>query len=197
MLNDRSHYRHDAERLGRVLTRLGEAAQEDSTSEQLAEVAVRLLHEELGHAYSLVWSTRPPGRRLLASRGIRADNCLVVPLEIAGETLGILETDPVDGRETLASIAPLLALALRQRLDREAIPAPEGQFPSEWKLTKRQREVAELVLGGRSNAFVAASLGCSVATVEEHLTAIFGKAGVDGRQLLAARLSAFRKAPGR
>jgi DNA-binding CsgD family transcriptional regulator len=193
MLADRANYQRHAARIDRLLTRLGDAAQDDTTSEQFAEAAVALLHEELGHAFSFLWSTQAPGRRLLASHGTRQDHPTVVPIAIGGQLLAILETDPVDGRQSLGALVPLLALGLRQRSFLEQPPATQGVFPAEWRLTKRQREVTELILSGLGNPAIAASLGCTVGTVEAHLTAIFEKAGVDGRQVLAARLVGFRR----
>ncbi|NUT96531.1 MAG: hypothetical protein HOY78_31360, partial [Saccharothrix sp.] len=67
-------------------------------------------------------------------------------------------------------------LALRPR-SRKAVLAD---------LTTRQREIALLVAAGNPNHVIAATLHLSVSTVENHLTAIFTKAGVANRVELAA-----------
>lgn len=55
-------------------------------------------------------------------------------------------------------------------------------------LTPREREVARLVVAGRSNPEVAAALSISVTTVQDHLKKVFGKLGVASRHELTARM---------
>jgi DNA-binding CsgD family transcriptional regulator len=57
-----------------------------------------------------------------------------------------------------------------------------------YAFSRREREVARLVLEGRSGPEIAASLHISPLTVQDHLKAIFAKAGVRGRRQLAAAL---------
>jgi DNA-binding CsgD family transcriptional regulator len=52
-------------------------------------------------------------------------------------------------------------------------------------LTPTQREVASLVVAGRTNREVAATLFMSPHTVEAHLTAIYRVLGIRGRTDLA------------
>jgi DNA-binding CsgD family transcriptional regulator len=56
-------------------------------------------------------------------------------------------------------------------------------------LTPSELRVAALVADGRSNREVAAELSTTVATVEAHLTRIYGKLGVRSRTQLARRLT--------
>jgi DNA-binding NarL/FixJ family response regulator len=58
------------------------------------------------------------------------------------------------------------------------------------QLSSREIEVAEAVALGLSNKQVAASLGISVRTVENHLRSIFAKLGVATRTRLVADLCA-------
>ena len=51
-----------------------------------------------------------------------------------------------------------------------------------WRLTRREREVARLVIDGLSTEDIAAALFISVHTVRDHLKMIFGKMGVSRRQ---------------
>lgn len=70
----------------------------------------------------------------------------------------------------LSSLAPLIARA--------------------YGLSKREREVTELVLQGASTAQVAERLVISPYTVQEHLKVIFAKTGVHSRRELIARVFA-------
>jgi len=55
------------------------------------------------------------------------------------------------------------------------------------KLTKRQTEVAELVIDGHSNRIIASKLGISTATVKDHVHAILACLDMASRaQLIAA-----------
>jgi len=58
-----------------------------------------------------------------------------------------------------------------------------------WGLTRREREVARLVIDGLSTEDMSAALFISVNTIRDHLKAIFGKVGVTRRQDLAAALT--------
>ncbi|MGC5629627.1 response regulator [Georgenia sp. Z1344] len=53
------------------------------------------------------------------------------------------------------------------------------------ELTPREREVADAVARGESNAEIAAALHMSETTVKSHVTRIFGKLGVDNRVKVA------------
>lgn len=48
-------------------------------------------------------------------------------------------------------------------------------------LTEKEKEIARLLMKGLSNAEIAATLGISDKTVKFHLTAVFGKCGVQSR----------------
>lgn len=63
-------------------------------------------------------------------------------------------------------------------------------------LTAREVEVAALVAAGLSNGEIAAELGVAGKTVENHLSAIFAKAGVESRGRLARLITSRRFADG-
>jgi DNA-binding CsgD family transcriptional regulator len=58
-----------------------------------------------------------------------------------------------------------------------------------WRLTRREREVARLVIDGLSTEDIATALFISVHTVRDHLKMIFGKTGVSRRQDMVANLT--------
>ncbi len=57
-----------------------------------------------------------------------------------------------------------------------------------WKLTHRQAEVLALMARGDANKLIAAKLGCSLRTVEIHVTGVLRKAGCETRTEVVARL---------
>jgi DNA-binding CsgD family transcriptional regulator len=62
-------------------------------------------------------------------------------------------------------------------------------------LSRREREVASLVLRGRSTAEIAGELHVSAYTVQDHLKAIFAKVGVTSRRQLVAQVFQQHYAP--
>ncbi len=85
----------------------------------------------------------------------------------------------------LSHLDPLVENALCRRDDVSRMP----QLPEDL-LTAREHDVARLVLDGVSNAFVAARLGMSEATVKTHLTRVYSKLGIRGRTELATQFRA-------
>lgn len=63
--------------------------------------------------------------------------------------------------------------------------AIDRQFDA-WQLTPTEREVALLLLKGRSHKAIAAATARSPATVRQHATSVYQKAGLAGRAELAA-----------
>jgi DNA-binding NarL/FixJ family response regulator len=57
-----------------------------------------------------------------------------------------------------------------------------------WNLTRRQREVLELLAHGLTNASVAETLEIGDRAVEYHVSAIFEKTGAENRAMLLAKL---------
>lgn len=58
----------------------------------------------------------------------------------------------------------------------------------QWRLSQRQAQVMECLLRGDANKTIAARLGCAVATVEVHITALLRKAGADSRVDVVAKV---------
>lgn len=92
-------------------------------------------------------------------------------------------------RQVAAGDAILSPAATRSLIDAYADRGSGGDGASARKalgtLTAREREVAELVAEGASNAQIAADLFMSETTVKSHVTRIFVKLDVDNRVKLA------------
>ncbi|WP_318307160.1 helix-turn-helix transcriptional regulator [Amycolatopsis solani] len=73
--------------------------------------------------------------------------------------------------------------AADDRAGRAVRPAPPG------RLSDAERRVAELAAGGHSNREIGRRLHVTVSTVEQHLTNVYRKLGVDGRAHLPSGLA--------
>jgi DNA-binding CsgD family transcriptional regulator len=62
-------------------------------------------------------------------------------------------------------------------------------FKDRYHLSRREIQVAELVLRGYRNRHIGATLGITPATTKKHLSRIFEKVGVDSRAQLASKLA--------
>ena len=90
-----------------------------------------------------------------------------------------------EGRSILAPSVLDRVMQLAARHHRTADPAQLAALDS---LTPREREVAEAVAGGASNADIAAALFLSVPTVKTHVGRVMAKLGVDSRVQVAIRM---------
>ena len=90
-----------------------------------------------------------------------------------------------EGRSTLAPsvLDRVVQLAVAQR--RAPDPAQVAAIDA---LTPREREVAEAVARGASNADIAAALFLSIPTVKTHVGRVMAKLGVDSRVQVAVRM---------
>ena len=93
-----------------------------------------------------------------------------------------------EGRPSSARRQAALSARLHERCTGVSTPALNATSPRAAELTLREREVAELAAGGRSNAEIAARLAISVRTVESHLYHAMGKLGARRREELEAQL---------
>lgn len=83
---------------------------------------------------------------------------------------------------------------LQGRRDDVAISVREigtdiSAFKDRYRLSRRELQVAELVIRGHRNSDIAASLGIAPATTKKHLSSIFDKVGVSSRSQLASKLA--------
>ena len=61
-----------------------------------------------------------------------------------------------------------------------------GEMARQWRLTPRQSSVMALLVEGLANKEIALRLGCSVGTIENHVTCILRRANVGSRAALTA-----------
>jgi predicted ATPase/DNA-binding CsgD family transcriptional regulator len=83
---------------------------------------------------------------------------------------------------------PLHRTAAAGRRAAVLVPVPSLVFPAAALLTKREREIAELVASGLSNREIAAQLFISKRTVDAHVEHIFGKLEISSRVQLTVLL---------
>ncbi len=119
-------------------------------------------------------------------------------LSALSQALEVLENDPPHAVPTgvLAALADVARPGTRLRVDLDAsrqIGAPLVTITETTDdsallepLTPRQRDVACLILDGRSNRDIARELGISIATVKDHVHAILGRLGLTSRGALIA-----------
>jgi len=106
---------------------------------------------------------------------------------VAGLGMIKLEGDAPLSPETLDladAMRPLIEASLQQHR-RVRTTLWRQRLTTEYRLTSREVEVAELVSDGYSNEVVAEYLDVRLPTVKSHLLSIFGKTGATSRTALA------------
>ncbi len=83
---------------------------------------------------------------------------------------------------------PAYHLAVLRDGTRESFDAVHTAAAARWGLTPRRRQVLEMVVRGMTNASIAAEMGISQRAVEQHVSAIFDRVGVENRAALVARV---------
>jgi DNA-binding CsgD family transcriptional regulator len=68
------------------------------------------------------------------------------------------------------------------------LPPPGPRIPASWGLTRRESDIVEHLILGKTNAAIADALFVGEHTVEWHLRAVFEKLGVQSRQEVMAAL---------
>lgn len=102
--------------------------------------------------------------------------------------------DPAIGA-CLDTLLSWTALGLERCLGADELPAAEPSpgvvaiTEADLHLSRRQRQVMERVLAGKSNRQIAEELGLKTKTVEVHVGRLMHKAGVSSRAALVAKLS--------
>jgi DNA-binding CsgD family transcriptional regulator len=117
-------------------------------------------------------------RRLLAG----------APDAVEAELRAAASSRPPGGWAVTGVVAPGACdhfLVVKRR--EEGFAARVAAAAAGWALTPRQRDTLALLAQGRGNRDIAAALGCSERTVEEHVSACFEKAACETRLELVAR----------
>jgi DNA-binding CsgD family transcriptional regulator len=109
------------------------------------------------------------------------DQTAQVPVQAADGTWALVRAAPLTGPHVDGGYAITLQSAPAAELTGVLMPA--------WNLSSRERDVAALIIEGRSSEDIAASLFLSPHTVRDHTKAIFGKVGVHNRRHLTAALT--------
>lgn len=113
--------------------------------------------------------------------GAQPDQTAQVRLQAADGTWVLVRAAPLTGPHVDGGYAITVQTAPAADLTGVLMPA--------WNLTPRERDVAALIIEGRSSDDIAASLFLSPHTVRDHTKAIFGKVGVHNRRHLTATLT--------
>jgi DNA-binding NarL/FixJ family response regulator len=114
----------------------------------------------------------------------------VTRAELAGAVAGALH-----GHSHLSRTA-LTALVRQLRDPDAALASPSlapdavADLPAQPALSRREREVLDLLVAGRSNADIAAALALAEKTVRNHVTRVYRKLGVRNRAEAVARCRA-------
>lgn len=109
---------------------------------------------------------------------------LVAAVKAAAQGQPLLSPEVLAGLLTAAERPPIADAAP----DRTAVPAAGVDKPGERavdRLSAREREIAELIADGASNAEIAATLFVSLSTVKTHVARILGKLEVSNRVQIA------------
>ena len=109
------------------------------------------------------------------------DQTAQVRLQTADGTWALVRVAPLTGPQVDGGYAITLQSASAAELTGVLMPA--------WNLTSRERDVAALIIEGRSSEDIATALFLSPHTVRDHTKAIFGKVGVHNRRHLNAALT--------
>jgi DNA-binding CsgD family transcriptional regulator len=118
-------------------------------------------------------------RTLILTR--RSELAKAITATLANEEAAIpIDLTPLDDR---GAKNHWLAV-LRTRTEDSRVADALARAASRLGLTRRQREVLEHVITGKSNATIADALRVSERAIEQHLTAIFDRAAVDSRAAL-------------
>jgi DNA-binding NarL/FixJ family response regulator len=127
---------------------------------------------------------RSPRSRVIVLTSFLDDERLMPAIEAGADGYLLKDVEPSELARAIrtaqsgeAMIAPTVAGRLLRTLSQPRAPAA----PDRERLTRREREVLELIAAGRSNKRIAFELGIAEKTVKTHVGHLFEKLGVTDR----------------
>ncbi|MEU8125490.1 helix-turn-helix transcriptional regulator [Spirillospora sp. NPDC049024] len=130
----------------------------------------------------------PSALRAVAAAASSGDGLARAALPARDGRWVVLHGSPASGGEGAADRVAVIIEGARPAVLSEVIAGAYG-------LTPRERQITGLAAQGRSTRQMAAALGISPFTVQDHLKAVFGKTGVRSRGELVAALYSRHYAP--
>jgi DNA-binding CsgD family transcriptional regulator len=183
----------------------GPALAANATTAELFDRLASFLDQHFCCATVGLWSMRGPNGapELLHACGSLADDGAARytrDLVLEGRVVGRIRADlslPTDPAiaACLDTLFTWAALGLERCLNPEEAQAEEPSprraaiVEADLRLTRRQRQVVERLLAGKSNRQIADELGVKTKTVEVHVGRVMHKANVSSRAALVAKLS--------
>jgi DNA-binding NarL/FixJ family response regulator len=134
---------------------------------------------------------RPDPPQVIVLTTFDADENVLRALRAGAAGFLVKDTPPARIVEAIGLVAagePILSPAITRRLMDGAVLRSDARLRARAllaALSPREREVAEAIGRGRSNAEIAAELRMSVATVKAHISHVFTKLDLDNRTQIA------------
>jgi ATP/maltotriose-dependent transcriptional regulator MalT len=136
----------------------------------------RLPHSHVTEAYLAVWETHAAMRRRATSEAVEHARRAAHLFERLG-----WKQQQEEVLEVAGARVPRAAIVADERSEVQHAYAASTYVSFVSILTKRERQVAELVLRGLSNRGIAQMLSITEHTVEAHMTSIFNRLGLRSR----------------
>lgn len=172
---------------------VGEAADGQEALEVVAELAPDVVLMDIrmprmdGLSATQELMRRTPAPRVIVLTTFDTDDMVVRALRIGAAGFLLKDTPPARLVEAVRSVAAG-ASTLSPQVTAALVASLGGSGPANpglGELSEREREVAEAIARGLSNAEIAAELYMSLATVKAHVGRILTKLGVDNRVQIA------------
>jgi DNA-binding NarL/FixJ family response regulator len=137
--------------------------------------------------------TRAPGSRVIVLTSFLDDERLIPAIQAGAAGYLLKDVEPSELARAITAAhngETMLAPSVATRLVRAIADGSKPLLAAPERLTRREREVLELIVGGRSNKRIALELGISEKTVKTHVGHVLEKLAVSDRTqaaLLAVR----------
>jgi DNA-binding NarL/FixJ family response regulator len=165
-----------------------------SSGAEVVLMDIRMPHRD-GLSATEVLLERDPSLKIIVLTTFDTDDMVLRALRLGAAGFMLKDTPParlVEAVRTVASGEPMLSPSVTARLIAAVTESGGGSSDRSAEarsrldtLTEREREVADAVGRGLSNAEISAQLFMSVPTVKTHVGRLFTKLGVDNRVQVA------------